>query len=80
MYPHQYSNLDNALLKNIRSGRGRFLQLCEKKSGVLALAEHYRTPDVWRGKTPVREVIKQRLQAMKEIGLIAYDGTQWRPL
>ena len=73
-----YSSFDNSLLTQIRHGRSRFCQLCAKESGLLALAQPYRVSDPWHAAITARHVLERRLQALKESGLIAWDGWQWK--
>jgi hypothetical protein len=80
MFSKNFSSFDNALLKEIKHGRNRFCQLCAKESGLLVLAQPYRVKDPWRGALPAKRVLEARLQALKQIGLIAWDGWQWKIL
>lgn len=78
MSARDYSNFDNSLLAQIKHGRGRLCQLCAKESGLLALAQPYRVKDPWHGTIPAKHVLERRLLALKDIGLIAWEGGQWR--
>lgn len=78
MTGQDYSNFDNSLLTQIKHGRGRYYQLCGKESGLLALAQPYRVRDPWHGTISAKHVLETRLQALKDIGLIAWVGGQWK--
>jgi hypothetical protein len=80
MSARDYSNFDNSLLVQIRHGRSSFCQLCAKESGLLALAQPYRVKDPWHGTIPAKRVLERRLLALKDIGLIAWDGWRWKVL
>lgn len=73
-----YSHLDDALMKHIQQGHGSLFHIFVKGKHLTALAEPCRTEDAWSGRSSARHIIESRLQALKEIDLIAWDGTRWR--
>jgi hypothetical protein len=80
MFSENYANFDNSLLTQIKRGRRRFCQLRAKESGLLLLAQPYRCKGPWCGTLTAERVLEARLLALKQMGLIGWDGWQWKVL
>lgn len=70
----KYSDFDQLVLDEIRSGRQTFAEMQTRQ--VMRLAEDLAVPDRWNNKAPDR-VLDRRLQALRKAGKIAHIAGRW---
>lgn len=71
--------LDDAILQRLSSGRTAAKELNQGDVGLRNLADPLRKKSAWHGgQRPAMEVIKERLQALRQAGLIWFDGVGWQ--
>jgi hypothetical protein len=73
----KFAELDNALLAQIRAGKGTIRQLDTDASGLRALAWPLCTRGLLSRPVPPPRVIADRLQVLAQRGAIRHNGKAW---
>lgn len=76
----KFDDFDNALLAQVRAGRGTMRQLDTDASGLRALAWPLCTRGLMNRPVPPPRMISDRLQALAGEGLIRFNGSNWEPV
>lgn len=71
--------LDEAILQQLSTGPKSARELNLTGTGLTSFADSLRKKSTWHGgRRPAIEVIKERLQALRQAGLIWFDGAGWQ--
>ncbi len=77
MSDRDFQDFDNALLAQVRAGRGTMRQLDTDASGLRELAWPLCRRGLLSRPVPPPRVIKERLQALEQRRMVHYNGTAW---
>jgi len=72
-----YTEFDKGLLVAIALGYNTMSKLDSKDSGLHDLAEPYRRNGLFGEAVPASRVIDRRLQALRKLGKLRFNGRYW---